>query len=250
MRESGDQAGWRVLDWDSSFFGFRIARVAEERYAANAGRIIEDCARQGVRCLCFLAEAGDVATIRQLERQGFRLVDVRLTLMRELRSAEAAPDFTGIRPSRADDVPALERIARESHHDTRFYADSHFPRERCDALYATWIARSCVEGFADAVFVAETAGGQPAGYITCNLKGTGEAQIGLMAVAREARGAGVGRSLIGRALQWARSQGAVRMITVTQGNNVAAVRMYERCGFVAERRQLWYHRWFEPAAEP
>jgi GNAT superfamily N-acetyltransferase len=73
-------------------------------------------------------------------------------------------------------------------------------------------------------------------------------QIGLLAVAPEARGTGAGTRLIQQALSWAQSRGASSVITVTQGDNLSAVRAYERCGFVAERMHLWYHRWFDGGA--
>ena len=239
------EASWRILEWDSEFFGFRIARAFVAQSAADGVRIVEECARHKVRCLYFLAEAGDIATIRLLEQQGFGFADVRLTLIHRSPGAGQPPEIPGIRRARAEDLPALERTARASHQDTRFYADPRFPRDRCDALYATWIAKSCNEGFADVVFVAETAAGEAGGYITCSMIQPDRGQIGLLAVAPEARGAGAGKRLIHQALAWAQSHGATSVITVTQGCNVSAVRAYEGCGFVAERMQLWYHRWFE-----
>jgi GNAT superfamily N-acetyltransferase len=239
------EAPWRILEWDSEFFGFRIARAFAAPSAAAVVRAVEECARHGVRCLYYLAEAGDVATIRVLQQQGFDFADVRLTLMHLSPGAGQPLEIPGIRGVRAEDLPALERVARVSHHDTRFYADARFPRDRCDALYATWIAKSCNQELADVVFIAETAAGEVGGYITCSMIRPDCGQIGLLAVAPEARGAGAGRRLIHQALRWAQSRGAASVITVTQGRNLSAVRAYERCGFVAERMQLWYHRWFE-----
>lgn len=238
------EASWRILEWDSELFGFRIARAFVAQSAAASVHIVEECARQNVRCLYFLAEAGDIVTIRVLEQQGFGFADVRLTLTHGFPGAGQALEIPGIRRAHAEDLPALECIARASHHDTRFYADPRFPRDRCDALYAIWIAKSCNEGLADVVFVAETAAGEVGGYITCSMIQPDRGQIGLLAVAPETRGTGAGRRLIHQALAWAQSRGATSVITVTQGRNVSAVRAYERCGFVAERMQLWYHRWF------
>jgi hypothetical protein len=31
---------------------------------------------------------------------------------------------------------------------------------------------------------------------------------------------------------------------VTQGNNLAAQRLYQTCGFLSRDLQLWYHKWY------
>ena len=97
------------------------------------------------------------------------------------------------------DVPALRAIASHSHQASRFYADPGFPLERCDALYAEWIERSVREDLADAVLVAAE-GSQALGYVTCSVDALGVGQIGLFAVAREARGRGYGGQLVQAAL--------------------------------------------------
>lgn len=232
---------WTVLDWDSEFFGFRIARATAAPSAEALARTLQECARQEVRCLYFLADAGDFGTIRLLEDHGFRFADLRATLIRQ---APGLSEIPGVRRARPEDLPALRAIARVSHRNSRFYVDSNFPRDRCDALYDTWITKSVVEGFADAVFVSATTSGEASGYITCSMIRPDRGQIGLLAVAPEQRGTGAGRKLIERALSWAREQGAASVITVTQGGSISAVRAYERCGFVADSMQLWYHRWW------
>src|ERR1035441_5242021 len=129
------EAAWKILEWDSEFFGFRIARAFAAPSAAAMAATVEECARQQVRCLYFLAEAGDTATIRLLERQGFGFADVRLTLIQQSPGAGQPLEIPGIRRARAADLPALTRAARISHQIGRFYADRNFPRDRCDALY-------------------------------------------------------------------------------------------------------------------
>lgn len=234
------------LAWDSEFFRRRIARAAATRLTPDAVRnILAWCARESVDCLYFLADSADPATAALAEDNGFRLVDVRVTLR------AAVGDITGgkhaaalVRPSRPADVPALKSIARVSHRDTRFYADARFPRPRCDALYETWIARSC-EGFANHVFVCDLAG-EPAGYLTCHLKGGGVGQIGLVAVSDKAQGHGIGGSLLSAARDWFAGQGVRNVVVVTQGRNCKAQRFYQRAGFATESLELWYHKWFTP----
>jgi ribosomal protein S18 acetylase RimI-like enzyme len=58
-----------------------------------------------------------------------------------------------------------------------------------------------------------------------------------------ARGHGVGTALVEALLSWAGSRGAERVTVVTQGRNVAAQRLYQRCGFLTRSIHLWYHHW-------
>lgn len=235
------------LEWDSTFFARRIARVTAHRLTeAEAEAAVAWCAAEHVDCLYVLADSDDATTVRALERRGFAFVDVRLTLTRI--ATGPAPPVAGIRPARADDTGVLQEIARNNHSDSRFYYDGHFPRERCDALYATWLARS-VEGYADAVLVAEHEGAV-VGYITCLLGPSGAAtkrsgSIGLLGIAKSAAGLGLGGALIDAALAWFEAHGITEVEVVTQGRNVRAQRAYQRHGFVSKAMQLWFHRWFE-----
>jgi dTDP-4-amino-4,6-dideoxy-D-galactose acyltransferase len=227
------------LDWDSAFFGRRIARVTANRLTdEQANQALAWCAAERIDCLYFLAESDDADTVRAVEARGFALVDVRLTLERR-GAIPALAD--GIRLSSAQDVEALKMMARTNHRDTRFYYDGHFSVEEADHLYETWIERSC-NGYADAVLVAER-DGQPAGYITCDLR-EGYGQIGLLGVGEAWQGQGIGRTLINGALRWFAEHDLERVEVVTQGRNVRAQRVYQRAGFVSAQMQLWYHRWF------
>jgi dTDP-4-amino-4,6-dideoxy-D-galactose acyltransferase len=236
----------RFLEWDSDFFSHRIARVEGSRLASDTVQQIFDwCAQHRIDCLYLRADSNDAETIRVADAMQFQLVDVRLTFERALAIAPPLP--ASIRSWCEADLATLASIAGVSHSDSRFYFDGHFPRERCDQLYRVWIERSC-HGWADAVLVAELEG-CPAGYVSCHLETDDTGSIGLIAVAPEHRGAGLGTHLVNAALQFMLGKGRSRAIVVTQGRNVASQRLYQRCGFVTQSVELYYHRWFTPAPE-
>jgi dTDP-4-amino-4,6-dideoxy-D-galactose acyltransferase len=238
----------QLLPWDSDFFGRRIARATAHRLAPQTVRaILEWCEAQAIECVYFLADSDDAETVRLAEDHGFRLLDIRVTLQCDIRERQAGPNddlppTISVRHSRQSDVPALQAIARTSYGHTRFYFDPCFPVESCDALYETWIRRSC-EGYADVVLVAEM-DERIAGYVSCHMAGnTPQGQIGLVGIEAQARGRGVGRVLIDHSLRWFAEQGAEVVSVVTQGRNLAAQRLYQRCGFLTHSVQLWYHKW-------
>jgi len=231
----------RHLPWDSEFFGVQIGSVIPHRLdAATMEAIRAFRQEEKIDCLYFLGDLGDAETIRQAEQEGFRLVDVRVTLERRGPSPPPA-GHVRIRPAEERDLPILTALARKNHNDTRFYYDGHFPKERCDALYARWIENG-VRGQADRVLVPEIEG-KAAGYITCHREVP--PRIGLLGVGPAAQGKGLGGRLIREALAWFAEEGIERVSVVTQGRNVRAQRAYQREGFTTAAVEVWYHGWRE-----
>jgi len=239
----------RRLDWDSEFFACNVARLTVERLTEDtAAQALAWCECNRIDCLYFLADATDSTTVSSAENNGFHLVDVRLTLERQLKNIPPASPIAGaIRLGTTLDGSVLGSIASQSHRDSRFYHDPQFPRSRCDALYQTWIENS-LNGYAEAVLVAELEG-KTVGYLSCHLPSPAAGRIGLFAVGSNARRRGLGRDLVRESLRWFASKGALRATVITQGRNVSAQRTYQRCGFETRSLQLWYHRWFRHDGE-
>jgi dTDP-4-amino-4,6-dideoxy-D-galactose acyltransferase len=230
------------LDWDSDFFGLRIARANRDRLDdTSCKEILAWCAGNRIDCLYFLADFDDPETTRVAETHEFLLVDMRMTFERTLGDVPGVPSSPVVRPAREEDLQQLRAIASKGHRDTRFYFDRHFDRTKCDLLYETWVEKS-FRGFAQGMLVAEV-NHKPVAYVTGHLRGT-EAQIGIVGVAQGHRGAGLGSVVVQCFLDWARREGAERATVVTQARNVGAQRLYQRNGFVTASCQLWYHRWF------
>lgn len=239
----------RILEWDSEFFGVTIGRLRSERLdRASLDLAVEWCGQHEVDCLYALLTAEDAHTVRLAEEAGARFTDMRVTMRApagqepESPVADAPMPAPALRPSEPEDVPALETIARAAHAHSRFYFDTSFPDERCDALYERWIRESCA-GFADEVIVAEL-DGRAVGYVTMHLDPSAAARIGLLGVAEDTRGRGIGAALADRAVAWARERGVSSVTVATQARNVSALRLYAQRGFLVESVALWYHLWF------
>jgi dTDP-4-amino-4,6-dideoxy-D-galactose acyltransferase len=237
----------RILEWDSAFFGHRIARFQGLRCRSEElAAAIAECRARQIDCVYILVGVADTDSIRALQDGRAYLADVRMTLGAGIDAAigSAAPPegAARVRPAREPDIPALARIASVSHRDTRFYADGHFAAEQCDRLYQVWIEKSC-HGDADAVLVAEDEARQPIGYVTCHGKGQPAGRIGLMAVNEDARGGGVGSALLRGAFAWFAANGVASVTVATQLRNVGALRFYGRAGLLIGSVDLWFHLW-------
>ena len=104
MNSAGD---CEFLQWDSSFFGCRIARVnATQLTSETAQSIVEWSSLNRIDCLYLTAASDDPETARIAEANGFDLVDVRLTFALELSSAPVLSPV--VRPHCEADVPALK----------------------------------------------------------------------------------------------------------------------------------------------
>ena len=237
----------QFLDWDSQFFGFPIGRVVPCRLDAIALKQIMNWAvARGIRCLYCLCDFDNYDAVRQLEHNGFYLVDIRLTLemaLKEPIQERMAISGVEIRLARSSDMPDLERIAAVSHVDSRFFFDKLFPREKCAELYPRWLLRDANDP-TTALFVADL-DGQPVGYLSCRLASADTATISLVGLGERARGRGIGKQLLLTAMTYALAQGRLRMNVVTQGRNIAAQRLYQGAGFRTVSLQIWFHRWFE-----
>lgn len=237
------------LDWDSSFFGIRIARVNRNTLTdENAHAINTWCKDNRIDCLYLLADSDNRATIRTAEKNCYALVDIRVTLSQNatgVRNTPSTDSETSVSFFSREDLPYLREIARRSHTDSRFYRDGNFPRQLCDSLYETWIAQSC-EGYAQLVFSAYL-DDIPVGYVTCHVDEDSSIQhgrIGLLGVHQSARGRGVGHDLVDHALRWFADQGIDHVDVVTQGHNIAAQRLYQKSQFRSSSVQCWYHKWY------
>ena len=234
------------LPWDSRHFGFRIARAALRRIDIDSNRDLEAaCRDQGIKCLYFLADAGDQSTINTLQTGGFEFVDIRLTLAGNVSEIPKISHSGKVcyRNGRESDLNALLPIAESCFVSSRFFVDRRFGHAKASRMFQIWLEKSLTTEYADAVVVAEMAG-RAVGFVTCHLQKTGEANIGLVGLADSARGMGCAGGMLGHAADWLSERGIVGLNVVTQGRNVSAQRLYQRCGMLTRSVELWFHKWF------
>lgn len=238
----------QFLEWDSNFFGRRIARVNGPAF--DPGAVMGWCAAHSIDCLYYLANADDIDSIRQAEDYAFRLVEIRLNYECSLKSWDpqkrprTAEGIT-IRPGGPADVPAIQAIARTSYVDSRFYFDKNFSEADWQRYYATWVKKS-FEGGAPLALVAEK-DDEIVGYITgLVMEGGLEGQYELTGVLESVRRLGVGNELFRSGLDWYVRNGVQQVWLATQGRNIATQRMIQRNGFITRSCQLYYHKWFSP----
>lgn len=88
--------------------------------------------------------------------------------------------------------------------------------------------------------------GRAVGHIVMSTHWSGFAYIDELAVDESARRHGVARSLLDVAQFWSRKRNLPGIVLETQNNNLAACRLYERCGYVVGGVDHMRYRGIDP----
>ena len=237
---------FRIDSWESALLGYTVLKgellsrgLAPDALAAHVAAV-EDEACPVLSTL--RVEESDVVAIRACETSGYRLIEVYLTFHRALdRTALPArpqPEVR-IRDSVAGDTSAVVEIARTAFTYDRLHADPEVSNDAATLSREKWAENSCL-GRADKVLISEKQG-RLTGFCACRIDGDAGV-IDLMAVSGADRGSRVGQSLVVAAIDFFVERDLGYAAVATQGKNVPAVRLYEKCDFRLRRSQLTYHK--------
>lgn len=238
-------ARFAVLPWDSEFFGFRVARISSTEGGAGLATLGAELREAGVELAYWFGESAPAESERAaLASVGGILVDEKVTYV----TSELRPVVSDGTELRVDSVPAgqtsaaLTELAIQASALSRFGADPNIPKSKVAELYSIWMDRSVKRELAFDVLAATSRDDAVAGMVTLGER-AGRGDIGLVAVDSRWRGRGVGELMVRAALDAFSRRGFRSVQVVTQGANVAACRLYAKCGFALEQTQFVYHIW-------
>lgn len=255
-------ACWTELAWDSEQFGFPAARIdllvasgARDGAAIVKRDLVSEtvlaCGNRGISHVTARVDAADLTSIEALRKNNFDLIDGIQTFSFRIPAAggfHTEPRSFDLRLFSESDLPQVRELARTAYIHDRFHADSALDQETADRVNETWLVNSCLGHIADAVIVA-CAGDRVLGYVTCRIDreatrvlGIGCGEIGMVATAATARKSGVASAATLAALEWFSLQGVSFVEVGTQLRNIAAARLYERCGFRLAAASLTWRR--------
>lgn len=229
----------KILDWDTKFFGFGVARL--ESHDIDESQLIHELHQlknDGIRlvyCICHDEALGHTAS------KFGRLVDRKATFHKKFDGEPAYPHNVLIEEYTSEEpTEDLYNLAIQSGLCSRFNVDSGLPNDKFVELYKTWIRNSTKKKIAFKVLVAKNSE-HLIGMVTLGEK-DGRADIGLIAVDSKYRGQGIGNALMYQAENEFLKQFSEGQV-VTQKDNIAACRLYEKCGYAIEKIEHIYHIW-------
>jgi dTDP-4-amino-4,6-dideoxy-D-galactose acyltransferase len=235
---------YQMLDWDSRFFGLKVARILDlSMTIEDISNTIEELKEKSVK-LVYLP------TSRKLDEEKIRLlggclVDHKTTYALNLSElTEKKIEYhSSVKPySRSVDIKRLERLAIQSGRLSRFSVDKNIPKGKYEQLYRVWIQRSICKEIAREVLVVVDKRNDLAGMVTLGEK-SGRGDIGLVAVDEGFRGKGYGEILMRAAQCWFLRNGYEQVQVVTQRNNISACNLYKKCGYSVESVSDFFHLW-------
>lgn len=236
-----------ALDLDR--FGIVTAR-APLVTAADVEPALAFCRSNRVRLLIARCRTEDLAAAQRLEAEGARLMDTLVYFARPVDRGVSEPSpAVPVRLLREGEADEVLHVAADafSGYSGHYHADPRLDRSACDAVYASWAHRSCLDpAVADRVLVAELEG-RLVGFLTLKARAPGEQEIVLNGVSPRAQRHGVYRSLVLGAVAQARADGADRLVVSTQVTNVAVQRTWTRLGFEPSHSFYTFHLWLDRA---
>jgi ribosomal protein S18 acetylase RimI-like enzyme len=236
----------QILDWDSAFFGFRVAQISRD--CISEGEMVDAlafCKDRHIRLLQFKCDAHDRDSVRLAEANGFHFADMRMILEQPLpQTSELSPFPAGVifRLATDKDLPALINIAKNLYFHSRYYFDINFPRLKLPEFYSDWVRKAVTGQFDDLAWVLAE-GGTPIAFCSARV-GRVQATIGLVGLHPAFTGRGLGKAVVTRSLVRMAEIGCRSVSVTTQGRNYPAQRLYQRTGFMISKAQIYYHRWF------
>lgn len=135
----------------------------------------------------------------------------------------------------------LYDLAFESGKYSRFKIDTQIPKGKFEELYRLWIDNSLNKSFADffVVWIEET---KILGFVTLKLHPT-YGQIGLIAVAPNQQGKGIGTQLIKVSEEYCTQNNIFELKIPTQKQNVEACSFYHKLGYKIVENTYIKHVW-------
>jgi hypothetical protein len=251
--ENECQLIYSPLKWDTELLGVNCGRVhyigtsthepstARERAVQLViEKLVAELRSSTVQLCDARIPTRDLFLMRVLEQAGFHTVDVLVTLGLNPTTFKPTNPPASIRPILSTEIEAMADLSEAAFADTsiiqdRFFLEPMIDHSRSARLFREWFLNACKkqeEG--TGVVLVAVEGTEPLGYIAMErhqgLHGQNIWADSLNAVAIEARGKGVYRTLVEAAIAYAKADGAQLFYTKTQVSTARVINSWIHLG--------------------
>ncbi len=232
------------LKWDSQYFGIDSYKLINILYNRDDFQLVDEAIQEfihlffyeGKKKYCFTeVPSEDILVLQGLSKNGFRLVETRLTYYNDnIQKFDNKRFEVGFaNTTHIENLSYTAQIARNEY--DRIHADFYFPKQMADAYLATYVAES-IKGFADIVMIPSEYGNEPFAFLTAKhcketeeIMGEKISKMVLSAVAPQRKGWYY--KLISEMTYHFKELGIKTAFMNTQTTNRAVFRTWEKLGY-------------------
>jgi dTDP-4-amino-4,6-dideoxy-D-galactose acyltransferase len=236
---------YRILDWDSQFFGYKVAFLKPVKLASDRlNEIISDLAGNDISLIyCFINPDDEISNNSMRNISGF-LADEKITFFTNIGEEHNFVYSDHIEPYKLNYTSdKLKLLALQSGIYSRFKVDPDFKNDEYRKLYLEWIEKSVKKLISTEILVYYKNNDEK-GFVTLDIK-EDRGTIGLIAVDELERGNSIGRELMNAALYFFKANKVNSVEVVTQKANIVACRFYKSLGFEVKSIENVYHIWIK-----
>lgn len=234
---------YQILPWDSEQFGFTVARMCEATAdPLQLQKTLDALREQQVRLVYYSVLEDHADQLHCAEQCGGLKVDDKCTYFMSLDSINQLTTHPKITAAVKEPTAELTQLAYDAGLYSRFKTDPNIPDSMFKKIYQQWLLNSLNHSIADDVLIYRE-NAAIAGMMTVGQK-KNRGDIGLLAVNDQFRGQGIGRALVQVAQHYFCQNNLNTAQVVTQRQNHPACQLYEKCGFISEKTECYYHFWF------
>jgi len=231
-----------ILEWDSRFFGIKIAKVNRFNSEDELSYILNEITQLQIKLLYFFVEPNDIFSNLLLKKLNANLVDEKLTYILDIKNIIVTENNQHVKPYWDNELTEeLKRISIQTSEFSRFRVDKRIGDELCDKLYLEWINNAVNKVFNDSLYVYSENSTIEGLVSLKNMPNSGS--ISLIGVDNKSRGKNIGTLLIKKAIAHYLELGFSKLEVVTQKANIPACKFYEKNGFIIKSINNIYHLW-------
>lgn len=221
------------VEWDSDFFGYKVGKInVKDELNYNIDLINFEDYKLVYLFSKFKLQNFDSILLDEKVILNLNLIDQ--IIENDNNIVSEFKDFSKF--------PQLLDLAFQSGVYSRFKKDINFVNNEFERLYIKWITNSVVDKKSLVVFIYEL-DDKILGFVTVDKKSDTHASIGLIAVELNSRGQGIGVKLLNQVKRYLLNNGFQKLSLVTQGDNIPALKLYQKAGFYIEESSFTYHIW-------
>lgn len=223
------------LKWDSDFFGFEIDKITlKEPVSYN---VLEQEKMRSKAKVIYIFTPNNFSSEEQsiLREIGAIKYDTKIIFGKKPEEKQIHPFIAQVYAI----TPEIEELAYAAGWKSRYNIDPNF-HPYFKKLYSIWIKKAFTESSSIVLSCCDQ--NRVVGIVTISL-GSEIGQIGLVAVAADCRGRGVGRQLLNAVDAYCFNQNIECCRVATQEENTIACNLYKKHGYKTIGKEAIWHLW-------